>query len=374
LGGLTLDFPFVSVLQTGSTLSHDFLFPSDNFPRTASPSEISAASIHVGSFVAAIRSSAQIVKQAKAQTSGSRNVPQGVLESQFRKYFDFLRLEKQVAQNTFVSYEFDLAGYKDFLFRIGIERADNVKEEHISKFIRVLHERNLAPRSISRMLSAVRGFHRFLIGEDESKDDPTENIDSLKRTKSLPEVLTIPEIDRILEQPVISKPLGIRDRAVLETLYATGIRVSELVDLKQSDVLLKEELLLVFGKGSKERLVPIGKSARDWIVEYQRNARSLYSKKGKSLDALFLNVRGSKMTRQAIWNIIRTYALAAGIKKVVHPHTFRHSFATHLLEGGADLRAVQEMLGHADISTTQIYTHIDREYLKEVHRTFHPRG
>lgn len=224
------------------------------------------------------------------------------------------------------------------------------------------------------MLSAVRGFHRFLIGEDESEDDPTENIDSLKRTKSLPEVLTIPEIDRILEQPLVSKPLGIRDRAALETLYATGLRVSELVDLKQSSLLLEEELLLVFGKGSKERLVPIGKSARHWIVEYQRNARSLYAKKGKSLDTLFLNARGTKMTRQAIWNIIRTYALAAGIKKVVHPHTFRHSFATHLLEGGADLRAVQEMLGHADISTTQIYTHIDREYLKEVHRTFHPRG
>ena len=314
------------------------------------------------------------MKRSKTRTSSSRNVLQGVLESQFRRYFDFLRLEKQVAQNTFLSYEFDLAGYKDFLHRIGIDRADFVKEEHISKFIRALHERNLAPRSIARMLSAVRGFHRFLIGEDESEDDPTENIDSLKRTKSLPEVLTIPEIDRILEQPLVSKPLGIRDRAALETLYATGLRVSELVDLKQSSLLLEEELLLVFGKGSKERLVPIGKSARHWIVEYQRNARSLYAKKGKSLDTLFLNARGTKMTRQAIWNIIRTYALAAGIKKVVHPHTFRHSFATHLLEGGADLRAVQEMLGHADISTTQIYTHIDREYLKEVHRTFHPRG
>jgi len=168
--------------------------------------------------------------------------------------------------------------------------------------------------------------------------------------------------------------LGIRDRAILETLYATGIRVSELVNLKQANLMVDEELILVYGKGSKERLIPIGKSARHWISQYQKNARPFYAKKQKSLDVLFLNVRGTKMTRQAIWNIIRGYASAAGIKKEVHPHTLRHSFATHLLEGGADLRAVQEMLGHADISTTQIYTHIDREYLKEVHRTFHPRG
>ncbi len=290
------------------------------------------------------------------------------------KYFDFLRLEKQVAHNTFVSYEYDLMRYKEFLSGFDIASADQVNEDHITKFIHVLHRTHLAPRSIARTLSAVRGFHRFLIGEDESKDDPTQNIDSLKRTKSLPEVLTIAEINKILEQPDKSRPLGIRDRAILETLYATGIRVSELVGLKQSNLLFDEELVLVFGKGSKERLVPIGKSARHWIGQYQRTARLSYAKQGKSLDALFLNVRGTKMTRQAIWNIIRKYARDAEIEKEVHPHTLRHSFATHMLEGGADLRAVQEMLGHVDISTTQIYTHIDREYLKEVHRTFHPRG
>lgn len=300
--------------------------------------------------------------------------PEKVLSNQCQKYLDFLRLEKQVAENTYQSYRFDVLRYKDFLLQTGIDRAEQVQEQHISKFIQTLHKRNLSPRSIARTISAVRGFHRFLIGENESKGDPTENIESLKRSKSLPGVLTTAEINKILEKPDLSKPLELRDRAILETLYATGMRVSELANLKQSNLLLEEELILVYGKGSKERLVPVGQSARHWIAEYQTKSRSIYARKGRSLDALFLNARGTKMTRQAIWNIMRKYAAAARIKKEVHPHTFRHSFATHLLEGGADLRAVQEMLGHADISTTQIYTHIDREYLKEVHRTFHPRA
>lgn len=296
------------------------------------------------------------------------------LDRQFSIYFDFLRLEKQVAQNTFVSYEFDLARYREYLSSVDVTSADKVTEDHISRFVKSLHEQGLAPRSIARTLSAVRGFHRFLVGEEESNDDPTENIESQKRTRSLPEVLTINEVDKILEQPDTSQPLGIRDRAILETLYATGVRVSELINLKQSNLMFETELILVFGKGSKERLVPIGSSARRWVERYQEESRPLYAKRGKALDSLYLNARGTKMTRQAIWDIIRKYARGAGITKEVHPHTFRHSFATHLLEGGADLRAVQEMLGHADISTTQIYTHIDREYLKEVHRTFHPRG
>ncbi len=314
------------------------------------------------------------VNLRRSVSANQKNLADNALRRQLGNYFDFLRLEKQVARNTFVSYEFDLTSYKHFLDRLGIGRADQIAEEHISKFIQALHERRLSPRSIARTLSAVRGFHRYMVGEDAAKDDPTQNIDALKRTKSLPEVLTVVEIDKILEQPDKAKPLGIRDRAVLETLYATGMRVSELVNLKQSNLLFREELVLVYGKGSKERLIPIGKSARDWITHYQTNARSIYARKGKALDVLFLNGRGTKITRQAIWNMIRKYSRAAGITKEVHPHTLRHSFATHLLEGGADLRAVQEMLGHADISTTQIYTHIDREYLKEVHRTFHPRG
>jgi integrase/recombinase XerD len=205
-------------------------------------------------------------------------------------------------------------------------------------------------------------------------DDPTQIIDSPKQGKYLPEVLSIQEVDEILKQPDTSRRLGIRDRAMLETLYAAGIRVSELVNLNQSNLRIEDGLMLVYGKGSKERLVPIGRSARKWIEEYQKQTRVHLAKTGKSLDVLFLNVRGTKLTRDMIRKLVEKYSLAAGIGKKVHPHTFRHSFATHLLEGGADLRAVQEMLGHADISTTQIYTHIDREYLKEVHRTFHPRG
>jgi integrase/recombinase XerD len=217
-------------------------------------------------------------------------------------------------------------------------------------------------------------FHKFLTREGTTKNDPTQNIDTPKHSKTLPEVLNQNEVDAILRQPDTSEHLGKRDRAILETMYATGMRVTELITLRQSNVYNQDEIVRIFGKGSKERLVPIGKSALEWINRYIQEVRGTLSKKGKGLDVLFLNARGRPMSRMAVWNMVKTYTAKAGIKKEVHPHTFRHSFATHLLEGGADLRAVQEMLGHSDISTTQVYTHIDREYLKEVHRTFHPRG
>ena len=296
------------------------------------------------------------------------------LDRQIRNYLDFLRLEKNLSQNTLTSYKFDFTKYRNFLVSAGIQTASVISEEHISKFLALLHRKRLSSRSMARTLSSIRGFHRYLLGEEEVKDDPTQIIDSPKQEKNLPDVLSIPEVDRILKQPDISNRLGIRDRAMLETLYATGIRVSELVNLKQSDLRIEDGLILVYGKGSKERLVPIGRSARQWIEKYQRKSRVNLIKTGKTQDILFLNVRGTKLTRDMIRKLVEKYSLAAGIEKKVHPHSFRHSFATHLLEGGADLRAVQEMLGHADISTTQIYTHIDREYLKEVHRTFHPRG
>jgi integrase/recombinase XerD len=194
----------------------------------------------------------------------------------------------------------------------------------------------------------------------------------------LPEVLSQAEIAAILEQPSPSpkdkKQLWLRDRALLEVMYATGMRVSEVITLKQSDIFWDEEIVRVFGKGSKERIVPIGKPALRWLDRYRKEARPLVRARGKSQDVVFLSARGAPMTRMSVWNIVRTCATKAGITREVHPHTFRHSFATHLLEGGADLRAVQEMLGHAAITTTEIYTHIDREYVKEVHRTFHPRG
>ena len=296
------------------------------------------------------------------------------LDRQIRNYLDFLRLEKNLSRNSLTSYSFDFAKYRDFLISAGIESASGVFEEHISKFIAVLHREHLSPRSVARTLSTIRGFHRYLLGEEEVQDDPTQIIDSPKQEKNLPEVLTIFEVDEIMKQPDTSTRLGIRDRAMLETLYATGVRVSELVNLKQSNLIIEEGLVLVYGKGSKERFVPIGRSARQWIEEYQKQSRVHLAVPGKSQDVLFLNVRGTQLTRDMIRKLVEKYSAASGIGKKVHPHTFRHSFATHLLEGGADLRAVQEMLGHADISTTQIYTHIDREYLKEVHRTFHPRG
>ena len=296
------------------------------------------------------------------------------LDRQVRQYFDFLRLEKGVTSHTLHSYQFDLTKYRAFLVTQKIQSGQGVTEENISDFLKELAKKHLAPRSVARTLSAVRGFHRFLVGEGMHDDDPTENIDTPKRSKTLPGVLTVAEVDAVLKQPDVRKQLGLRDRAILEVLYATGVRVSELTGLKQSNLMFDSELILVFGKGSKERLVPIGASAMDWVTRYQRDVRIHLAKGGKSLDVLFLNFRGGKLSRAAIRDMVVKYARAAGIKKEVHPHTFRHSFATHLLEGGADLRAVQEMLGHVDISTTQIYTHIDREYLKEVHRTFHPRA
>jgi integrase/recombinase XerD len=316
-----------------------------------------------------MKEKSRILKQVIERKSATTE-----LDRQICNYIDFLRLEKNLSPQTLISYKFDFAKYRGYLVNSGIEAASNVTEDYIEKFLAALHRQNLSARSVARILSTVRGFHRYLIGEEEVKDDPTQIIDSPKQEKNLPEVLSIAEVDKILKQPDISSRLGIRDRAMIETLYATGIRVSELIFLKQTNLKIDDGLILVYGKGSKERLVPIGRSARQWIGEYQKQSRIHLAKTGKSQDYLFLNIRGTKLTRDMIRKLVEKYSLAAGIGKKVHPHTFRHSFATHMLEGGADLRAVQEMLGHADISTTQIYTHIDREYLKEVHRTFHPRG
>jgi integrase/recombinase XerD len=306
--------------------------------------------------------------------AGEQPSPTTPLDSQIRNYLDFLRLEKNLSSNTLTSYTYDFTSYRNFLVTAGLSTATAVTEDHISKFLTLLRNQRLSPRSVARTLSTIRGFHKFLLGEEETQDDPTQIVDSPKQEKKLPDVLSIFEIDEIFKQPDTSNRLGIRDRAMLETLYATGIRVSELVNLKQSDLKIEDGLVLVYGKGAKERLVPLGKSARQWIENYQKQTRVHLAKTGKSQDILFLNVRGTKLTRDMIRKLVEKYSVSAGITKHVHPHTFRHSFATHLLEGGADLRVVQEMLGHADISTTQIYTHIDREYLKEVHRTFHPRG
>lgn len=293
-------------------------------------------------------------------------------------YLHFLALEKNAARNTLASYRLDIGRYIGFLERNHVTDLNNVTGLHMEQFVGNLREQGLSPRSITRACSAIRGFHKFLLGDGVVKHNPTDSIDTPKIARTLPDVLSPEEIEAILNSPAPGdrdkKNLRIRDRAILEVMYASGLRVSEVVALKQSNIFPDEGLIRVFGKGSKERLVPVGGSALRWVDRYRKECRPLLALKGRTQDALFLNARGGPLTRMSIWNIVRSHTARAGITKEVHPHTFRHSFATHLLEGGADLRAVQEMLGHSDISTTQIYTHIDREHLKEVHRTFHPRG
>ncbi len=291
-----------------------------------------------------------------------------------RSYLDYLRLEKNASVNTVESYNLDLTRYLTCLEEEGITRPEQITEKHITEFLRVLTGLGLSGRSVTRNRTSVRMFHRFLVKEGITQHNPAANIEAPRLPKSLPGVLNPMEVDAILRQPDTTAPLGIRDRAILEVLYATGMRVSEIVGLRQANVMADEGLVRVFGKGSKERIVPIGRSALGWISRYTSRVRPKISAGSAAQDVLFLNARGKPMSRMAVWNIVKAATSRAGIRKEVHPHTFRHSFATHLLEGGADLRAVQEMLGHADIATTQIYTHLDREYLKEVHRTFHPRG
>jgi integrase/recombinase XerD len=305
------------------------------------------------------------------------------MKTDVEKFFRFLQLEKSLATNSIEAYRHDIARYVVFLESRGIGETDQTKSDDVSAFIHELHDLGLAARSVARNLSAVKSLHKFLLGEKITTHDPTIDLELPKRGKFLPDVLNVGEINKIIEatgqKQKGKKDLWIRDRAILETLYATGMRVSELTDLKQSNVYFNEEMVRVFGKGSKERLVPIGKPAMHWIQEYQTKVRGKLSVKSRggrrpTNDAVFLNWRGGPMTRAAVWNIVKEYTHLARISKEVHPHTFRHSFATHLLEGGADLRAVQEMLGHADISTTQIYTHIDREFVQAEHRKYHPRG
>ncbi len=294
------------------------------------------------------------------------------------RYHDFLLLEKGSADNTLAAYGIDLKRYLEHLATQGIAAIDAVESAHIRGYVAGLTGIGLAPGSVARAISAVRGLHKFAMIEGETARDPAEIIEPPKRRRPLPDVLSLPQVEAILGAPDVSDPASpypIRDRAMLETLYATGARVSELRELRTSQLLFEYDLIRVIGKGNKERLVPIGKIAQGWIERYRAQARPMLAAKGKGTnDILFLNSRGGTLSRNAVWEITRKYALAAGVTADVHPHTFRHSFATHLLEGGADLRAVQEMLGHEDITTTQIYTHVDREYLREVHRTYHPRG
>lgn len=243
----------------------------------------------------------------------------------------------------------------------------------LRNFVHFLFDMGLSPLSINRKISAVKGLYRYLLFAKVIVNNPASELELLKVGRKLPVTLSVDEVTAIIESADEKTPLGLRDRACLELLYASGLRISELLNLKLTDVTVDSELLSVIGKGNKQRFVPFGKKAGQALDEYINHGRPLILKKRSTL-FLILNTRGKRLSRIGFWKIMRKYRIKAGIKKRVTPHTFRHSFATHLLEGGADLRAVQELLGHADISTTQIYTHIDREYLKEIHRLHHPRG
>ena len=291
-----------------------------------------------------------------------------------KEYLSLLKIEKNLSDNSISSYKTDLSKFISFIKEKNIKDFNDVKYTVITEFFSKLKEYELTSASVSRYSSSLRGFFSYLFEQKYIEENPTKNLTSTKIARNLPTVLSFNEIEKIFEQPNVKEKLGIRDRAILELFYSSGLRVSELINLKISDLFFEDEVIRVLGKGSKQRIIPIGSSAIKWVTEYLVKVRPLFQKKMKSENIVFISNRGTKLSRMTIWKIVKKYTEQAEIQKDVHPHTFRHSFATHLLEGGADLRAVQEMLGHADISTTQIYTHIDRDYIKQVHKDFHPRG
>jgi len=290
----------------------------------------------------------------------------------FDLFLSYLLVEKGVARNTLDAYGRDLTAYLAFLESRGITTVAGIGPLDVASFLAGLKERGIAPRSRARALSALRMFHRFLMVDGYADADPSGVIEAPKSLNKLPSVLSFREVESLLAVAG-DTPADRRDRAMLELLYATGLRVSELVSLKLRDVNTDAGYLIAFGKGGKERLVPLGESAALSVAAYMAEARPAMDK-GGSNEYLFLTRLGDRMSRQAFWNIIKKRARSAEVHRSISPHTLRHSFATHLLENGADLRSVQMMLGHADLSTTQIYTHVTRERLKKVHAEFHPRG
>lgn len=289
-------------------------------------------------------------------------------------YFNYLLIERGMAQNTLESYGRDLRRFVFFVEESKkIEDLQDISPEVIVEFLTRIRDEGLAANSMNRSLAALRGFYKYLIREKIIEENPLANIELAKVWMKLPDTISKEEMKMILAQPGTQSDAAIRNTAMLELLYATGIRVSELINLTMNSINWQVGFLIVVGKGSKERIVPIGKIAYDCTRRYVEDTRPKLMQK-KSTDVLFLNRFGRKFTRQGFWKIVVGYAKQAGLQKKVYPHTFRHSFASHLLEGGADLRTVQLMLGHSDISTTQIYTHVTRERLREIHEKYHPRG
>jgi integrase/recombinase XerD len=286
---------------------------------------------------------------------------------------DYLALEGGGSAHTVSNYIRDVRRFAGYTATKGARGPEDVTSAQLREFVYALKDLGLAPATIRRQISALRTYYRFLVGEGHAARDPCERLESPRQWRRLPAVLSVAEIERLLAAPNTDEPLAIRDRALLEFAYATGARVSELVGLALQDVLYEDGLARIFGKGAKQRLVPVGRRALGALALYVREIRPRFDR-GKGRGIVFLNARGTPLSRVGAWTIIRRAARLAGITKRVSPHTLRHTFATHLLEGGADLRAVQEMLGHADLATTQLYTHVDRDYLRTVHKTYHPRS
>jgi integrase/recombinase XerD len=287
-------------------------------------------------------------------------------------YLDHLRVERRLADHTLESYARDLAALGEYA--AGADRKiDSLDRQALEQFVREQMTRGLSPRSVARTVAAVRGFYRFLVLDRRLVSNPADDLRPPRAWPALPKFLSIEEVDRLLAAPDVSTALGLRDRAMIELLYATGLRVTELVSVRTADLHLDEQYLTCIGKGSKERIVPMGEQANDWILRYQATARQALLK-GRKSPRLFLNARGGSLSRVGFWKILKQQARRANLPRTLSPHVLRHSFATHLLERGADLRAIQLMLGHADLSTTQIYTHVLQARLRTVYDRFHPRA
>lgn len=316
------------------------------------------------------------------------------MKSFVSEFVNYLAIEKGYSHNTIESYQRDILKFLNYIFpdssqlggegqslplehlsggEEGMDKFKMVGQKGIIEYLLYLREKGFSSASVARHLVSIKVFCKFLVSEKIINTNPTENIESPRLIRGLPDFLTLEEVDKLLAQPDEKDNLGMRNIAMLEILYATGLRVSELISLKINDINMERGYIITFGKGSKERVIPLGRSAQKKIERYLEESRHILVK-GRGGDELFVNRFGEKMTRQGFWKIIKRYALLSGIKKDISPHTLRHSFATHLLERGADLRSVQQMLGHADISTTQIYTHVVRERLKEIYDKHHPRA
>ncbi|MEW6506655.1 MAG: site-specific tyrosine recombinase XerD [Bacteroidota bacterium] len=296
------------------------------------------------------------------------------MEEFLKEYLTILRFEKNLSDNTIDSYQNDIKSFLSFCNSINITDLNEIKFSDVADYFELQRTEGKDSSTSARYMSSIKGFFGYLQDNNYIEINPTDKLLSVKKSRKLPSILSFDEIEKVLNAPDTNDLASLRDKAILELFYSSGLRVTELLNLKINDLFFNEEVIRVLGKGSKERMVPVGSSAAKWINEYLIKARPSFEKKSKSENYLFLNKRGLKLSRMGIWKIVNKYSMEAGIKKEIHPHTFRHSFATHLLEGGADLRAVQEMLGHADISTTQIYTHVNRDYVKQVHKEHHPRG